>query len=896
MSRFDLFISYHSPDREAVSTVRELLKARGIESFLDREQLVAGRPWPQALEEALKNVRAVAVFLGHNGLGLWQKREMWFALDRQVQEERAGRAFPVIPVLLPGADLTAGFLFLNTWVDLRQGTGESEALDTLVHAIHGEQVAPAVEIPSKLRPYRGLEVFKEEHAAFFCGREAFIEPLFEAVLKRNLVAVIGPSGSGKSSIVQAGLVPALRRQRPPAATWDVALFTPDDRPYHWLASALMPFLEPHLREADYLAEAEKLGDYLAGGAVKLEATVKRLLEKSNGTDELLLVADQFEELFTLTPEGERQPFVNCLLSALNGTPLTLVITLRADFYGNALNLSRELSNALQQGVINLGPMERDELERAIVEPAHRAELEFDTGLVKRILDDVVSEPGHLPLLEFALTELWERCQGRVMTHSDYDAIGEVEGALTRRADDEFAKLPPAQQKTARRILTQLVSVARPEEGGEDTRKRLGLGELDEEARAVVGKLAEARLLVTGAGGAKEDESSAVVDVVTSSRAERNTVEVAHEALIRGWDRLRQWVDEDRAFLLWQQRLRTQVNDWEARGHRKDVLLRGQPLAEAVKYLDERSGDLTDSEKAFIRSSKKQRRKERRRRAAAVVVTLAVLAYGAWLVHKGLMFRHGWFMLLATFNLAHIEPEMIEIGPKRYDMRFMMGSNKRRDEQPPHEVHIQRPFAIGKYEVSFEEYDRFMLATGRRAEEFPRDQGWGRENRPVINVTSYNAKDYAEWLSEESGKHYRLPTEAEWEYAARAGTEGRYWWCKKTEPSCDIGTGRANCQGCGGEWDGKYRTAPVDAFEPNTWGLYNTAGNVWEWVQDCYHDNYEGAPKDGLAWEPSTGECGRRVVRGGSWDDRPQDLRSAARDRNYPGGRYSNVGFRLAQDY
>ena len=889
MSRFDLFISYHWPDREAVSTVRELLKARGISSFLDREQLVAGLPWPQALEEALKDVRAVAVFLGRDGLGLWQKREMWFALDRQVKEGETGHAFPVIPVLLPGADLTASFLFLNTWVDLREGPGEPEALDALVHAIQGEQVEPAAEISSKLRPYRGLEVFKEEHAAFFCGREAFIEPLFDAVLKQNLVAVIGPSGSGKSSIVQAGLIPALRRQRPPAATWDVAIFTPDDRPYHWLATALMPFLEPNLREADYLAETEKLGDYLAGGEVKLEATVKRLLEKSDGTDKLLLVADQFEELFTTTPEDERQPFVNCLLSALNGTPLTLVITMRADFYGNALNLSRELSNELQQGVINLGPMERDELERTIVEPAHRVGFDFEKGLVKRILDDVVSEPGHLPLLEFALTELWARCKGRVMTHSDYEAIGEAEGALTRRADEEFDKLPLSQQKTAQRILTKLVRVARPEEGSEDTRKRLSLGELDEEARVVVGKLAEARLLVTGASGANEEESLEIVDDINSARALRNTVEVAHEALIRGWDKLRQWVDEDRAFLLWQQRLQAQANDWEVRGHRKDVLLRGQPLAEAAKYLDERSGDLTDTEKAFIRSSKKQRSKERRRRGIAMVVTVAVLAYGAWLLQKGLMFRHGWFMLLATFNLAHIEPEMIEIRSERYDMRFVMGSNEINEGQPPHNVHIQRPFAIGKYEVSFKEYDRFMLAMGRKAEEFPRDEGWGRENRPVINITWHDARAFAEWLSKETGKRYRLPTEAEWEYAARADSTTAYWWGDEINQDGKVW---ANCRGCGSEWDNK-QTAPVGSFKPNPFGLYDTAGNVFEWVQDCWYEDYTAAPRDGSAWENKG--CLQRVVRGGSWLDLPQYLRSAARFWYFPDNWGPERGFRLAQD-
>ena len=241
-AKHDLFISYHTKDRNAVTSVRQVLKARGISSFIDREHLVAGLPWPQALEQSLKSVSAVAVFLGPRGLGLWQKREIGFALDRQVQEERDGRLFPVIPVLLPGADPISGFLFLNTWVDLRQDVRDSRGLEALARAIGGERIEQLTETSEVILPYRGLEVFHEEHAAFFCGRETFSERLLNTTLNRNLVAVVGPSGSGKSSVVQAGLIPALRRQFPPAETWDAVVFTPGDRPYHRLAGALIPHL------------------------------------------------------------------------------------------------------------------------------------------------------------------------------------------------------------------------------------------------------------------------------------------------------------------------------------------------------------------------------------------------------------------------------------------------------------------------------------------------------------------------------------------------------------------------------------------------------------------------------------------------------------------------------
>ncbi|MFQ5793681.1 MAG: TIR domain-containing protein [Candidatus Bipolaricaulia bacterium] len=626
MSTYDLFLSYHSPDRKSIQTVRQLLEARGIATFLDRENLVAGLPWPQALEEALRSARAVAVFLGPHDLGLWQKREIGFALDRQVQEEKAGRVFPVIPVLLPGADLTSGFLFLNTWVDLHQDLTDSEALDALVRAVRGKEAVRPEEVRVALCPYRGLRAFGEEHAAFFFGQEEFSKRLLKATLNRNLVAVVGPSGSGKSSVVQAGLLPLLRRQRPPAATWDAVLFTPGDRPFHRLAAALISLLEPSLNETDRLTEARKLGKRLANGETLLEDAVERLLEKSEGTDRLLLVADQFEELFTLTPKTDRKSFVTALLNALERAPLSVLLTLRADFYGNALALTRDLSDRLEGGVVNLGSMKRDELERAIVDPAQKVGLTFEPGLVDRILDDVGDNPGNLPLLEFALTELWAQRQGGMLTHAAYEDIGEVAGAIAQRAEAEFAKFTPEQRKATRRVFTRLVRVAQPEEGSEDTRRRATLVELGEEARSVIKTLADARLLVTGRDGVTEEEKVGVAREVFG----KETVEVVHEALVRGWKQLQSWLDEDREFLLWRQRLRAALTEWERTERDEGALLRGASLAEAERWLTERPDDLNPDEQGYTQESlalRKQERaaRERLRRRVILGLTLGLLA-------------------------------------------------------------------------------------------------------------------------------------------------------------------------------------------------------------------------------------------------------------------------------
>jgi formylglycine-generating enzyme required for sulfatase activity len=225
------------------------------------------------------------------------------------------------------------------------------------------------------------------------------------------------------------------------------------------------------------------------------------------------------------------------------------------------------------------------------------------------------------------------------------------------------------------------------------------------------------------------------------------------------------------------------------------------------------------------------------------------------------------------------PEMVWIAAGSFQMGDIQGGGYS-DEKPVHRVSITQPFAMGRYEVTFAEYDKFAEATGR---EKPSDRGWGRGNRPVINVSWHDAVAYAEWLSEQTGKKYRLPTEAEWEYAARGGTSTKYWWGN------NIGKNRANCRGCGSRWDGK-STAPVGSFAPNPFGLYDTAGNVWEWCADSWHGSYKGAPTDGRVW--SGGDESYRVLRGGSWNVNPRNARSAGRDWFTSDGRYGYFGFRV----
>ena len=223
-------------------------------------------------------------------------------------------------------------------------------------------------------------------------------------------------------------------------------------------------------------------------------------------------------------------------------------------------------------------------------------------------------------------------------------------------------------------------------------------------------------------------------------------------------------------------------------------------------------------------------------------------------------------------------------------RFQMGSppteaGRDSDEGPLRTVTIGRCIAMGRYEVTFADYDRFVLAQGGTRR--PSDFTWGRGKRPVIDVNWNEAQAYAAWLIEQTGKPYRLPSEAEWEYAARAGTTTAYRW------GDGIGVNRANCDGCGSEWD-YTQTAPVGSFAANAFGLYDMHGNVWEWTGYCGHRSYEGRPTDGRAW---TSDCASTsaLVRGGSWADVPRFLRSAFRLRVTPSNRYRNIGFRPVRD-
>ena len=427
-------------------------------------------------------------------------------------------------------------------------------------------------------PYRELFAFQEEHAKFFFGRSTFINDLVQAVKTKPLVAVVGASGSGKSSLVFAGLLPRLRQE----GSWLIESFRPEKQPFNRLAAAFVHQLEPELGKSDRIDKAINLANTIRQHGFAY--VLSEILQEHPGK-QLLLVVDQFEELYTVCSEEERDRFIDVLLAGINDSlGLKVVLTLRADFCGQAYTC-RSLADALQSADLKLGSMNGEELREAIERPAQLMEVELEEKLTERLLEDVKQEPGNLPLLEFALTELWKKQRQRTLTHQAYAEIGGVAKALANHAETVYAKLNEAQQKQAQRIFLQLVH---PGEGTEDTRRLATRGEVGADNWELVTHLAgaSARLVVT----ARNEET------------QEETVEIVHEALLREWKQLRDWMKSDRTFRIWQEELRSRRRRWQRNEQNEEDLLTGSLLSAAEVWLHERQADLSPKDGEFIRLS------------------------------------------------------------------------------------------------------------------------------------------------------------------------------------------------------------------------------------------------------------------------------------------------------
>ena len=362
---------------------------------------------------------------------------------------------------------------------------------------------------------------------------------------------------------------------------------------------------------------------------------------------------------------------------------------------------------------------------------------------------------------------------------------------------------------------------------------------------------------------------------------------------------------EREFRAWRSGLERARGAWEKKAGRdkKGAWLTGSALSGAQDWLAKRSEDIEEADRTFIMQSRQAARRRNFRVAAHVGALVAAMAVGvaawwnrAWLKERAKEAAYAWANAAPLnapqeralkagdpFKECRDCPEMIAVPAGEFKMGAPETEAGRfANEGPQHDVAIARPFAVSKFDVTFDDWDACVSIGGCPGVD---NSTYGRETKPVINVSWVQAQQYVAWLARMTGKPYRLLTEAEWEYAARAGATTAYSWGE------DIGAGNANCMGCGSKWD-KVETSPVGSFPPNAFGLYDMAGDVWQWVQDCNHQDYQNAPTDGSAW--TEGDCNEHNVRGGSWLAKPPFLRSTFGGEFPTDERNSDLGFRVAR--
>jgi formylglycine-generating enzyme required for sulfatase activity len=697
-------------------------------------------------------------------------------------------------------------------------------------------------------PYMGMRYFDTSNAGLFYGREALTRELAARVANEPFLAIVGASGSGKSSVARAGLIPALQMGA-------VHVIAPTAHPLESLATSLT-------RDSESVTVTATLMDDLQNDSRSLRLFIRKILA-SSGKPNLLLLVDQFEETFTLCKDAaERSAFIENLLAAADEDDgrVCIVLTLRADFYHHCAEYEG-LRLALEKHQAYIGAMTSDELREAITAPAQKNGWDFQPGLVDLILRDVGTEPGALPLLSHALLETWKRRQGRTLTLAGYADAGGVKKAIAQTAESVYDHLTPAEQTIARGIFLRLTELG---EGTQDTRRRV---KLDELGQAKAG-----------------DAVIKVLKTLTDARlvtAEQDSAEVAHEALIREWGTLRKWLDEDRESLRLQHHLTESAQEWERRGREAGELYRGARLKQLQDWLKEHGDALSPLEGEFVKASQNSKKQERTRQfiwagvgfvSSLVVEITVIIALVLSNISAG-----GFLDRFVYYKPVDMEGYWVTIPAGEFQMGSENGEDK---EKPVHTVYVDE-FQIGKYEVTNRQYYQCVKAGVCVGNAYDDSKAY----HPVVSVNWHDAVNYCEWAGG------RLPTEAEWEKAARGPSAGSgdgrsYPWGENID--CTYANyAREKGDYCVGD------TTPVGSYESgkSPYGVYDMAGNVWEWTSSLYA-GYPYNPNDG---REDMYLSGTRMLRGGSWDNIEFFARSAY--RNYYDQSFIEIvtGFRCARD-
>ena len=975
-----VFLSHSSRDNEAAARMKAWLEGQHFEApFLDFDKhngIPPGAEWEKTLYDEIRRSQALLILQTPN----WSASRWCFAeftqaraLGKpvfQVIEDDGGAAEPPIARDLQRLDLRSD----------REGglAALRKRLIVIAEQDQGGFPWPPPEDPDR-PPFPGLMRFEEEDAAVFFGRDGDWRAVIERLNSRRvqggvrLLVLQGASGAGKSSLLRAGVLPRLRRA---GRQWLVVPpLRPKAKPLVALAKSWALALE---RAGEWRGLHEQLKEAARSDspAVLLQSWAEDLQMAAAAPDaQILLSIDQGEELFTEAEAEaeEKQGFLAVLGAALSQPlPLQAVMSMRTDAVGE-LEQVAALVNRFE--TMSLGPLPMVRYREIIEGPAKVAGLNVEEAFVAKAVRDTETEDA-LPLLAVALHDLHERFgEDGYLTLSNYQTVGDaaaglspLENAVRRIADDALldVKDSEAELRALRdAFIPAMVRLSLTEEGAFSRRVARWV-ELPTAAHPLLQRLVEKRLLVTG-------------------KAE-GTIEVAHEALLRNWPTLRDWLDQDRQKLEQEQRVRRRCEELRSAlpEVRLDALrsLEGlanetprllEPAVEAlaavvakaqsppgelmrvVRLLGICGGVTAESALEGLLEREQLREESDRPRLKAVLLLLTTTsatllhvqqklgpsagprlrsllvpsatlradgrAVSTRLVRMNLrpspreagalpLLRHrdgrgAWFEELTP----QIALTMVEIPAGE----FLMGSpttepERNNNEGPQHRVRLegffmgQTPITQAQWRVvasweprEGEIWERKLNADpsnfqGERARLLEGETS--TDQRPVENVSWHDAMEFCCRLSQRTGRRYTLPSEAQWEYACRAGSTTTFHFGET------ITTDLANYNGDNAYGDGpkgEYReqSTPVGRFPANAWGLQDMHGNVWEWCLDAWHDSYKGAPADGSAWlVPKAGEDAIRLLRGGSWSDDPWDCRSAYRGHDDPGFVNYDVGFRV----
>lgn len=624
-------------DTPAARQLAKTLSHNGLEVWFDKESIPPGALWMEQIEHGIRDADAMLVLIGRVGVQTWVDREVRLGLERSTQSPDSFQLIPVFGEGFAGLNTLPPFLSQHQGIDLRNREAAPAEIRRLIDALKTNSGRSAV--PSEYwethSPFRSLREFQAEDAWLFFGRDSDTAELLDRLSREPLLAVLGNSGCGKSSLIRAGLIPALQRGRFHSAgalvdSWKVCVFRPTASPFAALAEALPSLM--HRPKAEEVARSLKhwkasLGetDGLRNALVALRATEPA--ETWPARARVLLVADQFEEIFTLSnSKSERHAYVDALLAATHpgaDPAVHLIISMRADFYSFCLDHDG-LRRSLEKNLLNVPLMNADGLRKAIQNRLALSGTQAEAGLVESLLADAGTEPGNLALLEHALDQLWDKRAraGSMLTNAAYEQIGRLRGALGRHADSVVAGIrDDAEQNMVKQIFLELVQLG---EGSQDTRRRVpkeALYKLGDEAvvERLIARLASQRLVATSGGEGD------------------GFVEVSHEALIREWPQLRKWLEQNREGMKLQRRLAEAAEEWGRLKRDAGALLRGLPLAQAEDWLSKQDWVMASLRQYIEASIGAERRRlaaarwqVRIRRAAIFFLVLALAAAGfAW---------------------------------------------------------------------------------------------------------------------------------------------------------------------------------------------------------------------------------------------------------------------------